>query len=289
MAATSRTPTTSLQNWDFNTKHVQQNLVGGDFVGSHSTIICATAPRLADLASDALENVITDASAVHDLDQTIAIPIGVIDSSAIQQDRQLAQIFEIGSKRSYIMSARTATQMSINRVIYKGANLLRMFYSYYPDQAAGSVINETMGNILRDNQKNSNTSMGGQPIGLHADLLRTLPKDIKDTPGYNNFWLNLNSDIFSQPYGLILFMKDNNQSDVAAVFLEECYIQNHGFQISANSVVMAETTSIRCERIVPIKVKVESYNESTSTSSSASEPGIIDRAADFLGLGGLLG
>ena len=268
MAATSRTPTTSLQNWDFNTQHVQQNLVGGDFVGSHSTIICATAPRLSDLASDALENVITDSSAVHDLDQTIAIPIGVIDSSAIQQDRQLAQIFEIGSKRSYIMSARTATQMSINRVIYKGANLLRMFYSYYPGKAAASVINEQMGNVLRDNQKNGNTSMGEQPIGLHADLLRTLPKDIKDTPGYNNFWLNLNSDIFSQPYGLILFMKDNNQSDVAVIFLEECYIQNHGFQVSANSVVMAETTSIRCERIVPIKVRVESYNDMSAGSAN---------------------
>lgn len=261
-ASTTRMPTTSLENWDFAQKHVQQNLVGSDFVGSHSTIICATAPRMEDLVEAGnFSNAIGSDTATEDLGSTIAIPIGVIDSSAIQQDRQLAQIYEIGSKRSYLMSARTATQMSINRVIYKGPNLLRMLYAYYPAEAAASVISEDTGNILYDNLKNEGTGHGGRPISLDQNFIGTLPKDIKDNPGFNNFWLNLSSDVFSQPYGLILFMKDNNQSDVAAVFLEECYIQNHGTQISANSVVMAESVSIRCERIVPIKVKIEKYGD----------------------------
>jgi len=266
----SRSVTNELSNWDFNKNHVQQNLTGGDFVGSHSVIICATAPRAEDLVAggqDALKNTISD-SATEDLHSAIAIPIGVIDSAAIQQDRQLAQIFELGSKRSYLMSARTMTQMSINRVLYKGANLLRMFYSYYPAIASGSVISSDYGNLLRENQKNGNTQYSEEPISLNSDFVGTLPKSIRDNPGFNNFWLNLNSDIFSQPYGLILFMKDNNMSDVAAVFLEECYIQNHGFQASANSVVMAESCSIRCERIVPIKVKVDQYADATASNKS---------------------
>lgn len=267
MAITSsRVPTTSLENWDFAQKHVQQNLVGGDFVGSHSTIICATAPRMEDLVDSANFTNNIGESATEDLGSTIAIPIGVIDSSAVQQDRQLAQIYEIGSKRSYLMSARTATSMSINRVLYKGPNLLRMLYAYYPEVAAQSVITQDAGNILYDNNKHDGSSHGGNPISLDPYLIGTLPSDIKDAPGYNNFWLNLGSDIFSQPYGLILFMKDNNQSDVAAVFLEECYIQNHGFQISANSVVMAESVSIRCERIVPIKVRVSTYGTNNAIS-----------------------
>lgn len=267
----TRVPTTSLENWDFNQKHVQQNLVGSDFVGSHSVIICATAPRMEDLCDTGFAAITTlDAnpeSATEDLGSTIAIPIGVIDSSAIQQDRQLAQIFEIGSKRSYLMSARTASSMSLNRVIYKGPNLLRMFYSYYPQEAAQSVISQDFGNILRDNTKDESTTHGGHPISLDPDFISRLPKGIKDNPGFNNFWMNLNSDIFSQPYGLVLFMKDNNQSDVAAVFLEECYVQNHGMQISANSVIMAESSVVRFERIVPIKVKVNTYGTAGSAGS----------------------
>ena len=271
----SRKPSTSLESWDFNKNHVQQNLTGGDFVGSHSVIICATAPRAEDLAGQANLTNSINRDATEDLGGSIAIPIGVIDSSAIQQDRQLAQIFEIGSKRSYLMSARTMTQMSINRVVYKGPNLLRMFYAYYPKAAEDSVMTADYGNLFRDNMKDDDVAGQEFPITLNKDLIATLPKSIRDNPGFNNFWLNLNSDIFSQPYGLILFMKDNNMSDVAAVFLEECYIQNHGMQMSANSVVMAETTSIRCERIVPIKVKIDTYTGNSGESRPANSSNIL--------------
>ncbi|NCU30839.1 hypothetical protein EOM57_03460 [Candidatus Saccharibacteria bacterium] len=237
----SANATTSINNWNFDDKHVQENLTGGDFIGSHSVVICATAPRLSEIGSSG----IVDASSSFADDDTnesmgtgFAIPIGVMDSSAIQQDRQLQQIFEIGSTRSYLMSARTLTSMQLNRVMYKGANLLRMLYAYYPALGSNGV------------------DQSNRLDGIEEIDSTTICPEIKNGPGYHNFWMNLSSDIFSQPMGLVLFMKNNHKQDVGAVFLEECYVQNHSLQVSANSIVMAESSVVRCERIVPIKVRV---------------------------------
>lgn len=288
MSESTRKITTSLEGWDFQTQHVQNHLTGGDFVGSHGCVLCATAPRLEDLSGGDAEllNDPGDESATANLNRTIAIPIGVIDTATIQQNRQVAQIFELGSKRSYILSARTVSQMSLARVFYKGASLLRMLYAYYPEKVAQGLNNEVIsgsyGNLLRDNTKDAATQFDGTPIEIDQWLIDRLPT-IKDNPGYNNVWFNLASDVFSQPTGLILFMKDNNKSDVAAIFLEECNVQTHGLSISANSVVLAENTSIMFERIVPIKVKIDEY-QSTQNDSS----GFLQDATNALGLGGLV-
>lgn len=269
-----RKVTTSLQHWDFQTQHVQQNLVGGDFVGSHSCILCATAPRLSDMTdSGEMPTEFSNDNGADDLGQTFAIPIGVIDTATLQQDRQMAQIFEIGSKRSYILAGRTVGQMQIARVFYKGPNLLRMLYAYYPAQAE-KLFGKTgdTSNALRDLPSDPGTQHSDSPITLSRELMSDLPS-IKDNPGYNNIFMNLNSDLFSQPYGMILYIRDNNANDVAAVFLEECYVQNHALSISANQIVMAENCTLRFERVVPIKVKVVEKKSSAATTGDAGRSG----------------
>lgn len=245
--------TSSLQNWKFQDQHVAQNLAGGDFIGSHSCIICATGPRLADIA-DSGGAFVGGPEGTEDLDSNFAIPIGVIDSASIQQSRQMAQIFEIGSKRSYLMASRTVGMMNIARVMYKGPNLLRMLYAFYPETKIDYSSGEDS-NILSELQKDANTALGPEPIKLDGTFKESLP-NIKDLPGYNNVFLNLNSDLFSQPYGIVLYMKDNHEQDVAAIYLEECYIENHAFSISANALILAENVTMRFERAVPIKVRV---------------------------------
>jgi hypothetical protein len=246
---------TSLQNWQFQDQHVQQNLAGGDFIGSHSCIVCATAPRMADLTDggNAFINDVANTGAGGDLTGTYAIPIGVIDTASLMQDRQIATIFEIGSKRSYIMASRTVGQLQIARVFYKGPNLLRMLYAFYPPEKLAAKTGDVAGMTLRDRESDQGTAI--PQIGMDGTASSFLPT-IKDNPGYGNVILNLNSDIFSQPYGIVLYMKDNNDTDVAAIFLEECYVATHSMNISANQVVVAENVSMRFERAVPIKCRV---------------------------------
>jgi hypothetical protein len=208
-------------------------------------------------------------TATEDLGQTFAIPIGVIDTATLQQDRQMAQIFEIGSKRSYILAGRTVGMMQVARVFYKGPNLLRMLYAYYPavaDKLFGKSGDTS--NTLRDLPSDPGTTHGSNPITLSSQLQDELPS-IRDLPGYSNIFLNLNSDLFAQPYGMVLYIKDNNANDVAAVFLEECYVQNHALSISANQIVMAENCTLRFERVVPIKVKVTEKRDTAANTGAA--------------------
>ena len=263
MAAPSNTPTTSLKTWKFQEQHVQQNLAGGDFIGSHTCLLCAAAPRMSDMADNGKAFFDTNSDTGADgLGPDFAIPIGVVDNATLGQDRQLAQIFEIGSKRSYLLASRTIGQMTIARVFYKGPNLLRMLYAFYPSKQMTAASGDRDSMILRDIESNKGTPIG--TIGLNATALARLP-DIRDNPGYNNVILNLNSDLFSQPYGMILYMKDNHENDVAAVYLEECYVANHSMAISANSVVVAENVTMRFERIVPIKVNVRAIAQGSGT------------------------
>lgn len=289
----SKTPTTSLSKWNFQDQHVQQNLVGGDFVGSHSCIICATAPRLSDLTVAGLSadgNTTADSASANPgaWGQEFAIPIGVVDSASLAQDRQMAQIFEIGSKRSYLMSARTMTSFQIARVFYKGPSLLRMLYAYYP--AAKIHPNGiASGNTLADLQNDTATAHSEEPIAISTALSKLLPV-VQQVPGYDNFIINLDSDLFSQPMGLVLYYKDNLGRDVGAVFLEECYVANHNMGVSANSVLVAENTVIRCERVVPMKVNVVKSGGVIGDGLSSIKSGLTGAVTDAFGsLSGIFG
>lgn len=242
--------TTSLKNWKFQDQHVQQNLTGGDFAASHSTILCATAPRLEDLMNGG--SIFTATSSVSDRGSEFAIPLGVVDSAGINQSRQIAQVFELGSKRSYILSSRTSNSLSLGRVFFKGPSLLRMLYAYYP---ADKLSKDTTSNVLRDLQNDNSTSLGNNPIAIDPKMAAMLP-EIQNNPGFDNFFMNLDSDLFSQPMGLVIYFKDNADKDIGALFLEDCNITTHGMSVGTSSVVIAESVSVIFDRVIPLKVNV---------------------------------
>ena len=267
--------TTSYNNWDFNNQHVQQNLQGGDFVGSHTIILCATAPYLSAMSKSGtgVNNAIGSAATsvmgamgVAGLGNTLpgfqenismdatspgfAIPLGVVSDIGLQQQRQINKIYEIGSKLSYTVSARTSISLSITRVLYHGPNILRMLYAYYPEKLLGGT-----GNGLRDMAKLDDTRI--QEIAMNGEFASRLPK-INDAVGNDNMFLNAASDLFSQPLGLVMYIKDNTHADVAAIFIEDCNLVAHQFGISQNSVVIAEGVQLTADRIRPLKVNVKS-------------------------------
>ena len=266
--------TTSFNNWDFNSQHVQQNLTGGDFVGSHTVIVCATAPRISDLStgggtgtsgtSPDIGGGFTRSASSDQGKGTYAIPLGVVSDFTVNQNRQLQQIFELGSKRSYFLSARNITTIGLSRVFFHGPSLLRMMYAYYPDSKIGGG---QAGNSLRDVTSCPDTKMA--PIAYQNGDCQELPNiSKKDLPGYDNFFINLASSLFSQPIGLVMYIKDNAGKDVGAVFFEECNIEAHQMGMSQGAVVIGEGLQIRCDRIVPIRVQV---NRGLTEVSSATD------------------
>ena len=133
-------------------------------------------------------------------------------------------------------------QFSMSRVMYHGPSLLRVLYAYYSDgdQEQPDVP------ALFPNFAN---------LAPQIDGTRNI-HDVKMAPGYENIYLNLASDLFTQPIGLMLIMKDSNEKTMGAFYLEACYIPNHNIGTDAMGTIIQEQVSIQFERVVPIKTNV---------------------------------
>lgn len=163
-------------------------------------------------------------------------PIGVIQNFNLSHNRQFNRIFEIGSERSFFISGRTVGQLGLSRVAYYGPSLLRVLYAYYQDLFPPTVVTSVI---------------GAQNIGA---LTVANPHDVKIAAGYENLYLNLASDLFNQPMGLMCYFRDSNEDTFGAVYMEACYIPSHTIATDAQGTVIQENAAIQFERLMPIAV-----------------------------------
>jgi len=73
-------------------------------------------------------------------------------------------------------------------------------------------------------------------------------------PGYENFFINLASDLFSQPHGELIVMRDNHSRIIQTFYLEQCYVPAHNLAVDAQGLIWQESVQIQYERLVPVKV-----------------------------------
>jgi len=226
----------------------------------------------------------TRSSSVGATQSGFAIPLGVVSDFTINQNRQLQQIFELGSKRSYFLTARNLTSLGLSRVFFSGPSLLRMLYAYYPESKIGGG---TAGNSLRDVTSCPDSKI--EAIKFKNNECGELPNiSNKDLPGFDNFFINLASTLFSQPIGLVMYVRDNNNKDIGAVFFEECNIEAHQMGMSQGSVVVGEGVQIRCDRIVPIRVQVSRNIVADPANSPVSQGQMTDLVDSLSSTGGLV-
>jgi hypothetical protein len=236
-------PTTSYSSWDFYNFHVQQDLVGGQFVSAESTLVAAGPPQITSNAAQA------GAAGVSQGAVGEVYPIGLLETVGVQQSKQLQRIFEIGSSRSYFVPGRVIGSISVGRTFYFGPSLLRVLYAYYKNTtnsinigtAAIGTQMTTQGLTVPDPQ----AQLLAGPTSLH---------ELRRTPGEGYFFIDLASDLFSQPTGMAIYFKDANFISIGAIYLENCYVQGHQLNISSGSVLVMEGVSLQYDRIVPIKV-----------------------------------
>ena len=148
----------------------------------------------------------------------------------------LSRIFEIGSVRSYFIPGRVVGQVGMSRIMYHGPSLLRVLYAYYQDLVPPTLVPAVF------------TNLGSATVFN--------PHDVVIPPGYENIFLNLMSDLFTQPIGLLLMMKDSNEDTMGAGYLESAYVPNHSIATDAMGTLIQETASIQFERLVPIATQV---------------------------------
>lgn len=245
--------TTSLNNWDFHNYHVQTELLGGEFVSAETTLVAAGPPRLSDVTGGNL----AQQGALDSVDEgDMVFPIGVLENVGVSQSKQLQRIFEIGSSRSYFIPGRVVGSLTIGRILYHGPSLLKVLYAHYK-QTAGPLrfLNESSPTINKNGIEIPNPNKTLLNLDLQNELHR-----VRFNPGYDDLWMNLGSDIFNQPTGLCLYFRNQNDTTVGAVYLEECYIQGHQLSVSSGSVLIMEGASIQFDRVVPIRMELPGDN-----------------------------
>jgi hypothetical protein len=209
-------------------------------------MIAAGPPRLAAIGTSSDVGSYNVDEPMASLKADIAYPIGVIQSFNLGQNTQVMRLFEIGSERSYFIRGRTMGQLGLGRIMYHGPSLLRVLYAYLGDGEQGSGNFDALYDGALDQYADLNLSDGGS---------QSLTKDVfENMPGYDNLWLDLASDVFSQPIGLMVVMRDSNSDTVGAFYFEYCMITNHGFATDSGGTIMTENAAIMYERMVPIDI-----------------------------------
>jgi hypothetical protein len=219
----------SMTNWQPYTQKVDNSsaLGEGRFASGVFTMLAAGPPRLSAVGNAA-------GAAASLGKQNWALPLGIVQNFNLAHNRSFARFWELGSERSYFISGRTVAQAGFGRVLYNGPSILRAMYSFYQDPAPTIV----------------------PTFGVDSTIMSRVANqhDVKIPPGFENIYLNLASDLFSQPCGLLVYMKDSNETTLCAFYLEETYIPSHSIATDAPGVVVQEQVALQPERVVPIAV-----------------------------------
>lgn len=221
-----------LSEWQPYSRYVQGGMVDGQFMSAAFTLVAAGPPRLANIGG---ATGIAAALSVQGAGKDFAMPIGVVQNINLSHNRSFARFWEVGSERSYFISGRTVGQLTLSRVMYHGPSLLRVLYAYYQDLLPPTVVPFVFENLGPATVAN--------------------PHNVKIPPGYENLFMNLASDLFSQPIGLLIYFRDSNEDTVGAIYLEGCYIPSHTIATDAGGTVIQENAAIQFERGVPVAVK----------------------------------
>jgi hypothetical protein len=184
-------------DWNFTEGNVQDNLNPRDFISSESVVLCYIP------TGDG-----------NDSDVTKWKPIGLIESLAIQQRKQVQELFEIGSKQQYFIPGRTLRRITLNRILFDGGSLLK---------------------VLNEDRDPDSYGEEDSPAGAAT----------------SNFYINLASGFFDKTLDLGLVIHDQENEAYGAVALKECYVESHSLAFQAQATVVMENVSLTCRKLIP--------------------------------------
>ena len=216
----------SLKKWDkYNNfqEDFDDTLVGQ----SEGIYIAAGSPRLANIGGS-----IAASANLNQGAEQFARRVGFIQNFSLGQSMNLMRFFEVGTVRQYFISGKVIGNMSLSRIYYHGPSLLRSMYSYYQDLLPPTIVPSVFPN--------------------NAKLLN--PHNVIIPPGYENIFMNLASDMFKQPIGLLMYMTDTNDQTMGAMYFEQTYIPSHSIGFDSQGIVVQESISLQYERVIPLAV-----------------------------------
>lgn len=208
----------SLTSWNFRTKHVQPGQLGreatdgNNYVSAESIVLCAVLP--------------TAVGSPNTVGADQLFPIGVMQNAGFNQQKQINQLYEIGSRLPFFIPGRTLVQLNMTRVVFNGDSLMAALY--HADGNEGDYVPlESPGPVL---------TQGGEAS--------------------RRFYMNLASELFNRGIDIGLVIRDSEDEASGAIIFRECIIQSHGMGISSNQTVVAENISLRSKNLEALNIAI---------------------------------
>ena len=218
-------------DWNFFNRNVQGGLTEGQFINMGSCLLCAGPPALGVGGAGQLFEQEEDA-VVGD----VVFPLGLISSWSMNQQLAVVPVPEAGSYRRYTITGPADGSMAFGRTLFHGPNALRVLYAYY---RATANPNAQVQSLIDDGA---------------ANLLRNPHNFISSAPGYENFWIDMCSSIFSQPVGILLYIQDSNRESYGAVYLESFQPAGHAMASGPGQLVVSEQIQGTFQRARPVRL-----------------------------------
>lgn len=184
------------------------------------------------------------------------ITVGLVQDLSVFQQRQVARFMEIGNKEQWLVPSKVRSSLQIRRILYDGPTLMK-YVAYAlmdggddPWKMRGA---ESVGSDHDLTQGSTNLKYEAlvERLGYTEDEYPT-----GESPGTGDFWINLASELFAHPIGILLTLKQKlptgKLATYGAVYLENCLISTHTFQVMAENRFLSEAVSIEYTKTVPI-------------------------------------
>jgi len=235
----------NLSDWKqkFLTSSVQNNkgTFGADFLSSESTVMFSGPAEYTSTATD-------------------LVPIGFVQNVQLSQQKQIQQLFEIGSRKPFFIPGRTIVSGGMSRILFDGPSLMYSMYLRTPNPTDGS---KALINPKGDSWKPTNilgmqdfpTNMNDAAV-LGGDEQVAFKASSADNPKPGYFFINLASSFFNIPTGLGFILYDMEDQPYGGFYLENCFIQAHTFSLASQQTVLVENVSFRASSVSAIDLDV---------------------------------
>lgn len=213
MAGKPVSATFDVSNWSYQENYVERLMDNAAFTAAHpNNTLVLAGPARMPKGGADADNSFGAAM----------LPIGMIQNMNVGQGRPLQPMQAIGSGRSFFLSGKGQVTFNIGRLWVNGRNLLRVLYTQ-------AVRNDL-----------AVTDFGEPPVS---------------TPGGSadeQFWLNLDSELFYIPFGMAVLFRSVSHDAVGAFYMELCMLNSWSTAFAAGQNLIMESVSGMADRVRPI-------------------------------------
>jgi hypothetical protein len=267
--------TTSIATWNRATKHVEADMRSGRYVNAETALVFVGPPRLTDIGGlDLNLTLSTQNAALTGNGNNALYPVGLLEQVGFQQVQNVQKMYEIGARRSYQAGGRVQVVGSIGRVLFNGPSLLRVLMAYYPN-AVAMANGKTLGPGGQADSVSASMLTQGTglldvfpPIYLAAGSFAAPDPEVANGLPFS-FFVNLMSELFAQPFGIGVILRDNRNRNYGAFYAEDTMVTSHSLAINSSSTLITEAVNFQSDCLIPMEFSTQSGAVIASLGSTA--------------------